>query len=226
MCLSFLYVADLGSDGIIAVLSGRLRTSTRDVHGARTLGKEYARGEVIGQLELITGQKRTTTLHAIRPSEIVQIQLASYQYLSAAYPHVGTQISRLLAKSAAGLLERESQMEKQKNRSFHTIALLPLSGDIPLEDFAYQFAQAMVDLGLETADSMTILTSSVIRELLGPNVLDRRGETRLQGYLGYLEERTDLILFVADSNANSIWTETCINHVSELKSSHILNNHI
>src|SRR5205814_1841594 len=111
------------SDAIYIVLNGRVRTltSTHEVVG------EYGRGESVGELEVLTDQKR------------------------------GIAVS--------------------------------------------------VGVGCQ------LLNQERVLENLGRHAFNRMGKLKLAGYLGELEDKWDMVLYVADTGVNSPWTQTCISQV-------------
>jgi lysophospholipid hydrolase len=67
------------SDSFYIVLNGRLR-SLADKDG--TILGEYGQGDTVGELDVITRSSRTTTLHAIRDSELVRMPQTLFNAIS------------------------------------------------------------------------------------------------------------------------------------------------
>lgn len=208
---------DVDSDAIYIILNGRLRTSYRDSRGKLITGKEFGRGESIGEIELMTAKKRPSTLRSIRNTHVVRIQLSSFQSLSATQPFMAMQISRIIAKNASSLIESGTGGSNQvSKRTIQTIAVVPLSDDIPIEEFCVQLTETIAQIGLKERQSMTILNSATIVKYLGANVLSKRGEAKLAGYLGHLGESMKVIFFIPDLDVDSIWTETCMHQADSI----------
>ena len=70
------------SDSLYIVINGRLR-ALRDEDGNRlAIAGEYGQGDTVGELDVITGKKRTSTVHAIRDTELVRIPLTLFNAIS------------------------------------------------------------------------------------------------------------------------------------------------
>jgi CRP-like cAMP-binding protein len=177
------------------------------------LQKQYGRGEGVGAVEMMTCRPRTSTLRALRVSEVIRIQMASLQNISFSHPRMMLQIARLVAQSS---YSEHTLSASERQSSIKTLAVVPLSSSISGEDFCSNLMESIVNTGIKHQDNITILTSGIISQILGDEVLKKKGEPRLTGYLGHLEERMALVIFIPDEDVNSVWTEACIDYVNVL----------
>lgn len=70
------------SDSFYIVLNGRLRAfSDREGGGVDIVG-EFGQGDTVGELDVITNSERTTTLHAIRDTELARMPLTLFNAIS------------------------------------------------------------------------------------------------------------------------------------------------
>lgn len=87
---------------------------------------------------------------------------------------------------------------------FSTVALVPVSEDVPLTAFTYELYHSVCALGPTLR-----LTSDVVRKALGSNILEPNYEYRLTSWLAQQEDRNIIALYQCD-NTLSAWTQRCM----------------
>jgi lysophospholipid hydrolase len=191
------------SDAIYIVLNGRVRTltSTHEVVG------EYGRGESVGELEVLTGQKRGSTLHAIRDTELARFPKTLFNTLALEHPRISMQIYKMIADR---MQTPKAFTTVRHTFNLRTVGIIPVRQGIPIMEFAKSLQRGIaagVGVGCQ------LLNQERVLENLGRHAFNRMGKLKLAGYLGELEEKWDMVLYVADSGVNSPWTQTCISQV-------------
>lgn len=119
---------------------------------------------------------------------------------------------RLIEDSAMKLSALKSQW------TVRTIAVLPLSVDVPTERFARLLHNSIVNTGIESERSIITLTSGAVLTSLHGLVFNNAGRARLADYLTALEGRVNVTLFIAEHSADSEWTRVCVERVSPVLS--------
>jgi lysophospholipid hydrolase len=191
------------SDAIYIVLNGRVRTltATHEVVG------EYGRGESVGELEVLTDQKRGSTLHAIRDTELARFPKTLFNALALEHPRISMQIYKMIANR----MKPPNTLTVAKSTvNLRTVGILPVRHGIPIMEFAKNLQRGIaagVGVGCQ------LLNQERVLETLGRHAFNRMGKLKLAGWLGELEERWDMVLYVADTGVNSPWTQTCISQV-------------
>ena len=61
---------------------------------------------------------------------------------------------------------------------FSTVAIVPVSEDVPLTAFTYELYHSLCAIG-----STLRLTSDIVRKALGPQIMDQANEYRLSSWL-------------------------------------------
>lgn len=90
--------------------------------------------------------------------------------------------------------------------SYRTLTILPITGGLPVEDFAMKLVQAF-----KKVDRSTIgLNQRTALSHLGRHAFDRLAKLKKSGYFAELEEMYDTVVYIADTPVNSSWTKTCI----------------
>ncbi|KAI8340906.1 hypothetical protein BC941DRAFT_228183 [Chlamydoabsidia padenii] len=119
------------SDSIYMVLHGRLRTIKEKKEGRLEILGEFGYGDSVGELEVLTGTPNTSTLHAIRDSELARMPKTLFNALAHRHPGVTLQISRMVAYRSLQLVMNKSIPGQDKNTSLHLQhAIFPTSSNI------------------------------------------------------------------------------------------------
>lgn len=96
------YRQDEVSDCTYIVLSGRLRSVITHENGKKEIVGEYGKGDLIGIVEMITETVRTTTVMAVRDSELAKLPEGLFNAIKLRYPVVVTQLISLLSHRILG----------------------------------------------------------------------------------------------------------------------------
>ena len=208
------------SDAIYIVLNGRLRgLHEKDDHTMRVVG-EYGQGESVGELEVLTESVRPATLHAIRDTELAKFPKTLFNSLALEHPGITIKISKIIAQRMRALIE-DPTLEQGKDKTssgssniassnvnLRTTAILPVTAGVPVVEFGGRLLTALTQIGV--VNGVTSLNQAAILNHLGRHAFSRMGKLKLSQYLADLEERYGMLLYIADTNVNSPWTQTCI----------------
>jgi predicted acylesterase/phospholipase RssA/CRP-like cAMP-binding protein len=208
------------SDAIYIVLNGRLRSLVENDDGSMRVTGEFGQGESIGELEVMTESTRPATLHAIRDTELAKLPRSLFNSLAQEHPNITIQISKLIAQRMRALIEdptiekgREQQKDVNSNApssspNLRTIAVLPITSGVPVVEFGNRLLTALTQVGVPSG--VTSLNQAAILGHLGRHAFSRMGKLKLSQYLADLEEKYGMVLYIADTNVNAPWTQTCI----------------
>lgn len=92
--------------------------------------------------------------------------------------------------------------------NLRTTAILPVTAGVPVVEFGSRLLNALSQIGV--VNGVTSLNQAAILNHLGRHAFSRMGKLKLSQYLADLEERYGMLLYIADTNVNSPWTQTCI----------------
>ncbi|KAJ9137298.1 Lysophospholipase NTE1 [Pleurostoma richardsiae] len=209
------------SEAIYIVLNGRLRLVEERKDGGVSVRGEYGQGDSIGELEVLTESVRSGTLHAIRDTEMVKFPRTLFNSLAQEHPNITIKISKIIASRMRDLVDDPSTSANPKDASaraatsrssstlnLRTVAILPVTSGVPVVEFASRLMNALAQVG--TPNGATSLNQSAILNHLGRHAFNKMGKLKLAQYLADLEEKFGLVVYVADTNVNSPWTQTCI----------------
>ncbi|MCJ1384162.1 phosphatidylcholine and lysophosphatidylcholine phospholipase [Xylographa soralifera] len=208
------------SDAIYIVLNGRLRAIHEKSDGSMRVVGEYGQGESVGELEVMTESARPATLHAIRDTELAKFPKSLFNSLALEHPGITIKISKIIAQRMRALIE-DPLLEQGKEKksaavsnsvtssiNLRTVAILPVTAGMPVVEFGSRLLSALTQIGV--VNGVTSLNQSAILNHLGRHAFSRMGKLKLSQYLADLEERFGMLLYIADTNVNSPWTQTCI----------------
>lgn len=208
------------SDAIYLVLNGRLRSVLEGPNGKMTVIGEYGQGESVGELEVMTESTRPATLHAIRDTELAKFPRSLFNSLAQEHPGITIQVSKLIAQRMRDLVEHplsEKGIEQghvggvqtaTSTVNLRTVAILPVSAGVPVVEFGHRLLHALHQIGVTRG--VTSLNQAAILNHLGRHAFSKMGKLKLSQFLADLEEKYGLLLYIADTNVNAPWTQTCI----------------
>ncbi|GBP78513.1 Neuropathy target esterase sws [Eumeta japonica] len=206
------YRQDEESGSTFIVLSGRLRSVITHPNGKKELVGEYGKGDLVGIVEMVTQTRRSTTVMAVRDSELAKLPEGLFNAIKLRFPVVVTRLINLLGhrilgswqKPTSGLAGAAALESRPSQHNFSTVAVVPVSDDVPLTAFTYELYHSLCAIGPTVR-----LTSDVIRKLLGLTIMDPNNEYRLSSWLAQQEDKHKVALYQCDSSLTQ-WTQRCI----------------
>lgn len=178
-------------DSLYVLLSGRLDVVAHSPEPVviRVLG----RGDVLGELALLTGSPRSASVRARRDSELLKLARSDFQLLVSSQ----TGFVWALTRSLGEQLRNSSGRAIESPPIPTSIAIVPLHGGLPVRRLAEQIA---AEIGRwHTVELMS-----------RPDGLGDDGPS-LASLLDQLERRArQVILLADDADAESEWTDFCL----------------
>ncbi|CAH1099649.1 unnamed protein product [Psylliodes chrysocephalus] len=208
-----IYRQDDESDSTYIVLSGRLRSVITHKNGKKELVAEYGKGDLIGVVEMVTQTKRSTTVIAVRDSELAKLPEGLFNAIKLRYPIVVTRLIKLLGHRILGTWKTPTLSTpsaapavdaRPSSLNFSTVAVVAASDDVPLTAVTYEIYHCLSAIG-----STLRLTSDVVRKTLGATIMDPNNEYRLSSWLAQQEDQHRISLYQCDLTV-SAWTQRCI----------------
>ncbi|XP_017489616.1 PREDICTED: neuropathy target esterase sws isoform X1 [Rhagoletis zephyria] len=204
------YRQEENSDSTYIVLSGRMRSVITQSSGKKEIIGEYGKGDLVGLVEMITETCRTTTVMAVRDSELAKLPEGLFNAIKLRYPIVVTKLISLLSHRILGTMQTRhgstaAPLEANPvTHKYSTVALVPVSDDVPLTAFTYELYHSLCAIGPTLR-----LTSEVVRKQLGMHIFEPSNEYRMTSWLAQQEDRNTITLYQCDSSL-SAWTQRCM----------------
>jgi NTE family protein len=111
-------------DAMYLVLSGRLRSYVNDEDGTPQFAREMGRGQIVGEMSLVTGQPRRATVVTIRDCVLVRLGKAQFNRLLATSPQLSTVIMRQIIEHL------RADPERVRASRPVTIGVVPVSAGV------------------------------------------------------------------------------------------------
>jgi NTE family protein len=175
------------ADGLYVVLTGRLGVFRTERDGRQRLVNEAVTGDAVGEMALLLGEPRSAGVVALRDSELLRLRGEAFETLLDRHPRLVLQLTRQLAGRLAHGLRPTPPRPGPR-----TLALLPLSPEVPAAPFAQELARALGRLVPKVA------------VLAAGEAADGSSER-----LDALEGTHDLVLYLAEPGL-SPWTRLCL----------------
>lgn len=202
------------SDSFYIVINGRLRAITEDNQGVVKIVAEYGQGDTAGEIDVITSTPRRNTVHAIRDTELIRMPQTLFNAISSRNPQTTALLLRMIASrvrndidSSPSARSRNMGSElRRNNANLKTVAVLPVSRNVPIDGFARKLHSALEGIGSPTS----YLNQASVSNTLGRHAFTRMGKLKTAAWLADQEQRYKIVLYVADSSVGSSWTQTCV----------------
>ena len=196
-------------DTLYLLVSGRLRVFTEE-DGQHQIVREIPRGEVVGEMSLITGGARSATVVAIRDSVLVSLAQEDFVRLQAQYPEVTLSLTRQIIERL-----RAEGGRTVKERPV-TLAVLPISAAVDAGAFARELARELAGRGRVSVLDAPLIERQLSAEGTPLSALDdEAGQRRIAALLDEIEGRHDYVLLVGDPTPTR-WTQRCTRHADEI----------
>jgi NTE family protein len=175
------------ADSLYIVVSGCLGVVVRGSDGHDVLVARIAAGETVGEMGLLDGGVRSATVEALRDTELLKVDKASYEDLLLRDPRSIHALISLLVRR----LRKTTHPHNSTTLPVRTVAVLPLALD--------------VDHRRVANDLHKKLSSDGQRAIL----LDCTSAERSTGWFNATEAGNDITLYCAEP-ANQQWTNLCL----------------
>jgi NTE family protein len=194
---------------VYILVSGRLRAVVRDARGRERAVGEIQRGETVGEMALFTGEPRTATVVALRDTELVRLDGATFDALIARCPQALMSLTRLTISRL-----RNVDAARPVVQEVTTIALVP-AGGAPATDFARRLAAALAQFGA----TLHVTAADVDRRLGTPGLAnvppDDPQAARIAVWLDEQETTHRFVLLESAAGA-SPWSRRCVHHADHV----------
>ncbi|MBL6964961.1 MAG: cyclic nucleotide-binding domain-containing protein [Anaerolineales bacterium] len=193
------------SDDFCILINGRVQVSIPDQDGKEQIVSDRLAGENVGEMGFFTGEPRSANIYALRDTDAVRFSKESFYAIQCQLPQSTFQFTKqIITRLHRTMIEKTSSMSL-------CLALVPLSPNIPLADFANR----LTELISQYIHTLHFSSASVDDELqqtgISQTPRDDLNEIRLVTWLDEKEKRHAGMssIYEVDS-APSNWTSRCI----------------
>ncbi len=205
-------------DALYLLVSGRLRATVHDeaAPGGQRMVGEISRGQIVGELALITGGARNASVNAVRDSLLARLDRAAFNRLMASHAAMSMALTRQLALSRQMVRRLQTPDAQGLYPRPGTIALVPVTRGIDVHAMAVLLAEELALFGrVEVVDAARAHGNvDAPDSTLGPlSMMD--AQRRIGLLLDRIESRAEFVLLVADDEPTA-WTARCCRGADEL----------
>ncbi len=199
------------SDGMYIVLNGRLRIVLSDSDGQSHSLNEITSGETVGEYALLTEEKRSATVLAIRETDVVRIAPEDFENLIKQYPMLLGAVTRIIVERQQRQLKRSSKSATASSN----FALVLASPSIDGQAFAADLSDKLNEFG-----PTFYLTAAKFDELYGQSgaaqlPVNDPSDPAIVAWLAEQEANYHHILFVCDYQWSE-WTNRCLSQADRV----------
>jgi NTE family protein len=209
------------ADCLYVVVHGRLQVIVEHSDGTQEIVAQVARGECIGEMAVLTGERRFATVRALRDCELIRISGDECRRIFARRPRAMLQLTQLLVNRL-----RDTTAGRRPSQTVSTIAVVPASarGDASLDRTGAE--RPNHDRGLhahvarEITEALTRqghrvlhLNRQTLEHHLGAGIADAAPDYplnhRVLQWLAEQEEHYEHVIFECDDTP-SAWSARCL----------------
>lgn len=177
---------------LFLVVTGVLGVFVDDAKSGRAMVAQIQAGETIGEMSLISGEKYSSQIVALRDTELLRLSRDGFQALMVRHPHVVLNLMRILVRRLQVSTRRLSERARPK-----TVAIVPLQDELLGEPLANALVGSLLDMGAKAA------------------VLDARAADHGAEWFNAFENDHDVVFYLGDSPVSS-WSHQCLRQADRI----------
>jgi NTE family protein len=197
------------ADCLYVVVHGRLQVIVEHKDGTQEIVAQVARGECIGEMAVLTGERRFATVRALRDCALIRISGEECRRIFARRPRAMLQLTQLLVNRL-----RDTTAGRRPSQSVSTIAVVPASasGDAsapasPERGLHAHVARELTAALTRQGHRVLHLNRQTVEHHLGTGIADAPAEYplnhRLLQWLAEQEEHYEHVIFECDDTPSA-----------------------
>ena len=186
------------ADSLYLIAEGRVRVSNRRDDGTTQVLAEIGRGELVGEMALVTNEPRSATVTAVRDSLVLELPASAFVQLVRTHPDVLREVTTQVVRRLL-----QSLRSATRASPIATVVVVPLDDSAALVRFDTLLAASFERLG----GSAGHVTRDVATAALGD--LDRVDGATVASWFAEQERRSEILVLLADPTPGP-WTDLCI----------------
>ena len=180
------------SDALYIVITGCLGVIARGIDGQETLIARIKAGETVGEMGFLEGGVRSATVEALRDTELLKLDSASFERLLKQNPRAMLALVSLLAKRL-----RATTRHVESKFAIRTVAVVPVGLDVNYRLLAHDLRETLLRQGLRTL------------------LLDSTSAHFSTASFNVAEAAHDIVLYCGEPDA-STWTQLCLRQADRI----------
>jgi len=189
--------------GAYILASGVLGVNISADNDVETEVARVKHGEIVGELALITDDKRSASIIALRECELFRLPSTEFKHIAEHYPRIMLNLYRTITSRYKNNWSSNQYRPKKTN-----IAIFQMRGDGDLSTFINNFKSSLANLG-----STELLTRESVDQQIGKKGIancSRKdlGNISLMHWLNGRELKSDFVIYLAEKKWSK-WAKRC-----------------
>lgn len=208
----YLYREGDGSNGIHFIVSGRLQVRTDFKDGTQKVWAKLSRGESVGEMALLTGNKHSTSAVAMRDTLVATLSQDAYYRLLVKHPRAITK------RFSGGIVDDLWAQIKGEDKTLNTLyafTIAPANSDVLLDGFCDELTKALSAFGKTLHLNSARVDSILERKGAAQTLHDDAYNLNLTQWLNEQEAKHKFIVYQTDTDATS-WSKRCLLHADKV----------
>jgi NTE family protein len=187
-------------DALYVVISGRLQVFVEREDRTKIAIGQIGVGDVVGEMALIGGERRTATVQAIRDTHLAQLSRAAFDRLIARHPHA---LLRFFGSAAIARAREQLLGQKKSTRPPKTLAVIAAEPNSRVTEFCSQLVSHVAAIA-----SVGLISKQIVAAHLDLSDAQFGGRTQemLTDWLNERERETDFLVYEGD-DTDPRWNE-------------------
>jgi predicted acylesterase/phospholipase RssA/CRP-like cAMP-binding protein len=184
------------ADGLYLVGSGRLQVVLENEDGAQVVVNDVGRGELTGEMALLTDQPRSATITALRDSHLLFLSTDAFTRIVQTHPQALRVISTGLIDKLMATIRRGSTTSPATN-----IVIVPLDRSEPVLQLGRRLSESLKP----QMGSVPVMRAEDLQAAVGT----RSSELARAEWRENIEASHRVVLYVAEPDFDP-WTDECV----------------
>lgn len=188
------------------LVSGRLQVCVNNKAGVEKKVAEIKRGQIVGEMAMFTGDKRTASVYAMRDCDLVRISRQAFEQIIASHPEIMMYFIQFIVKRMQDMSAVAQRHEKNLS-----VAIVAGCDNTPLAEFTRSLVNSLalhgktLHLSSDNVDNHWGISGMAQESGTDPNSI------RLNAWLDEQENNFTNIVYEADPE-NTPWTRRCLQY--------------
>jgi predicted acylesterase/phospholipase RssA/CRP-like cAMP-binding protein len=195
-------------DSMYVISSGRVRVVFGENEATPSVIERGLDG-IIGEMALLTGETRTTTISALRDTELFRISKADFESITKTRPEVTSRITQMIVTRL-----RDETADNRTPETIRTIAVLPAGTPGNISVFSTDLVETLSTQG----DILHLSSTDLDREFYSSaadTLSDTLENIRISGWMNQQSEKHRYLILEGDTDLSG-WTKCCIRQADRI----------
>jgi len=187
-----------GEEGkyLYVITAGSIGMWVEDANGEERMAAQFFPGQTVGELAILSGERRVGTLIALRDTELLRLSAEHFRDLTKHYPVIMDNLATLLGHRLHEVMRGQRNIEEWRSVP-KTIAVVPVA-ELGIE----------IEIGEKLGLALAAMGGRV-------RLLDHKSKDQSSEWFYDIEAHHEHVIYLADQ-ANDGWTKLCLRQADRI----------